>query len=250
MTFFDDSVDSAVAAAQAAAAAVKGRVRAQSVAPDPSEKAWVDTSTVPPVLKGWNGTIWVPIGGGGGGSSAPAQPAPAVGQYLLPWNSNSAGNPTVAAMAGNTNNPITPLRVPIAISINALMCRVMTGQAGVNAKMLLYGSDANSQPGSLIVASAGFSCASGAINELAIATTALTPGFYWATVVTDTGTTVAFLGGKATDGQGVTDTNGFVGSGVIFRANCGTYASPAATASIGSMLDGGVMPTVALKRSA
>lgn len=26
---------------------------------------YVDTSTTPPVLKGWNGTFWAPIGGGG-----------------------------------------------------------------------------------------------------------------------------------------------------------------------------------------
>lgn len=39
----------------------------QSVAPAASSRVWVDTSNSPPILKGWNGTDWVAIGGGGAG---------------------------------------------------------------------------------------------------------------------------------------------------------------------------------------
>lgn len=39
----------------------------QSVEPAASALVWVDTSTVPATLKGWNGTAWVAIGGGTGG---------------------------------------------------------------------------------------------------------------------------------------------------------------------------------------
>lgn len=38
-------------------------------APNPAAyPAWFDTSSVPPVLKGWNGSAWVPIGGGSYGT--------------------------------------------------------------------------------------------------------------------------------------------------------------------------------------
>jgi len=40
----------------------------QTTAPDPTVyTGWLDSSTTPPTLKGWNGTAWVAIGGGGGG---------------------------------------------------------------------------------------------------------------------------------------------------------------------------------------
>ena len=37
----------------------------QSYAPSTSARVWLDTSTVPPTLKGWNGSAWVPLGGTG-----------------------------------------------------------------------------------------------------------------------------------------------------------------------------------------
>lgn len=39
----------------------------QSIAPAASALVWVDISTTPATLKGWNGTAWVAIGGGTGG---------------------------------------------------------------------------------------------------------------------------------------------------------------------------------------
>lgn len=185
----------------------------------------------------------------GGGSSYLAAPMPSVGQYVLPWLSDSTGNPTITGLQAG-NNPVAAHLITAPITVNAMVCRVMTTQASVNAKMMLFGANANGQIASRLAVTAGFTCASGAINELAITATALTPGIYWSALVTDAGTTVAFLGGKSKVGQNVTDTNGFLGSAVVFRANVGSYASPAATATIGSMNDGDTIPTIALKRSA
>ncbi|MGW5239501.1 hypothetical protein ACWEOW_11260 [Monashia sp. NPDC004114] len=39
----------------------------QDVEPPSSAMFWVDTSTAPPTLKGWDGAAWVAVGGGGGG---------------------------------------------------------------------------------------------------------------------------------------------------------------------------------------
>jgi hypothetical protein len=53
--------------AQALATLLSKYVPAQPSAPDTSKATvWVDTSTIPQVLKGWTGSVWVPIGGSGG----------------------------------------------------------------------------------------------------------------------------------------------------------------------------------------
>jgi hypothetical protein len=59
----------AVTAESFTTAQLRGYVPGLATPPDHTvTPVYADTSTVPPVVKGWNGTAWVAIGGGGGTS--------------------------------------------------------------------------------------------------------------------------------------------------------------------------------------
>jgi hypothetical protein len=52
--------------------------------PDPTiAPAYIDTSTVPPVLKGWDGTAWVPLGSGGSSTAPDNVLVTDTGDYLV-----------------------------------------------------------------------------------------------------------------------------------------------------------------------
>jgi hypothetical protein len=67
-------------------------VAVQPTAPDPTKiTAWVDNTTSPPTVKGWNGTAWVAIGGGGGGGAV-SSVAGRTGAVTLTKTDVSLGN--------------------------------------------------------------------------------------------------------------------------------------------------------------
>jgi hypothetical protein len=51
-------------------------VPVQDTAPATSAMAWVDTSTIPPTIRGWSGTEWVPLTAAGTGGGDPGAGGP------------------------------------------------------------------------------------------------------------------------------------------------------------------------------
>nr|DAL17852.1 MAG TPA_asm: hypothetical protein [Caudoviricetes sp.] len=90
----------------------------QDTPPNPTiTKAWADTSTAPPTVKGWNNSAWVAIGGGGGdfqsGSGSPlgsVTPAALGALYLdraatvgaVLWRASGATNADWYVVVGDT----------------------------------------------------------------------------------------------------------------------------------------------------
>ena len=139
--------------------------------------------------------------------------------------STSGGSAFASGAVFGSHIPITE-----PTSIDAMGIRVATSQASTNAKILLYSCDADNHPVTLVATGTVATTATGYVFGTT-GTVNLTEGVYWATLRSDTGTTVRF--------QCLTNTYmSLVGTWsststpmFVPTADVGTYASPNSTLS-------------------
>lgn len=188
----------------------------QDVAPAASSRVWVDTSTVPPTLKGWNGTGWVAIGGGTSLTTEDVDDRVAAlitaGTGITKTYDDAAGTLTLAASSGGSSgpNPIrlgagatTPTGVPSGVcfrdnyadeihyypvtvqgpvTLASISVEVTTAETGTGAGALaIYADGAGSYPGARLVDLGTFNVSTTGFKTIAT-TQALTAGTYWLAV--------------------------------------------------------------------
>ena len=92
---------------------------------------------------------------------------------------------------------LVPLQVEVQCHIDTI-CFVVTTQAG-NVRVGIYRDNGDTAAGgALVVESASVACgAAGSVQEVAVADTELTPGFYWVAIQSDTTTAVLYRGSGA-----------------------------------------------------
>ncbi len=128
----------------------------------------------------------------------------------------------------------TPLIVAHDTTVNALICRVGTAQAGCFVKVLLYASDAWGYPRTLVAQTPPIDCTTAALKTVTLgASVPITAGLYFGFLITDTGSAVRFYARNFREAYqqirvdaGGADTNP---GGFAFCADIGSYAAPSAT---------------------
>jgi hypothetical protein len=135
----------------------------QDTEPASTMMFWVDTSTAPPTLKGWNGAAWVAVGGGGG--SAPDATASVKGIVQLAGDlGGTAASPTVPGLTSKvattrTVSAGTGLTGGGDLSANRTLSLDLEYVQDQVATMLVAGSGVtltyNDASGTLTVASSG-----------------------------------------------------------------------------------------------
>lgn len=198
-----------------------------------------------------NGTAssWGTPAGGGGSAVAPHVPKVSsyMGGALVYGHGTSAG-----AFASGAD---APLRVVVGsqITVDQIGFRVQTAQA-VNARALLYSSDSDGHPATLVANSGALSCSATGDIMGTITPVVLTPGVYWGFIRSNSGTTLRFQSCNQISAVQVADTFAHVWQqGSRLLADCGSYASPNATISAWSYSSNGdatTYPTIYLRRSA
>lgn len=320
----------------------------QDTAPASSALVWFDSSTVPAVLKTWNGSVWVAAGGGGTDPTKVAKTGDtmtgtltmadakvsagtttdvlgtalevirnAIATGRIDQNSNGlrvqaltgtlqlrgTGNsgisidsagvadlvavPTVAAAplprplalarrpkissylapalltasaAGSSPFasgavPALEFVIPQTMTIDQLGFRVTTLEAAMNAKVLLYSSDSDGYPSTLVKDSGAISCAATGDILATFTGVVLTPGSYWAVIRSNAGSAVRFLCGVQSPRVPIsTGTTNLWNTVNYLTIDPGTYAAPNAT--IATWTDNtttgsnNVMPVIFMRRSA
>jgi len=166
------------------------------------------------------GLQWVTPTGGGAGFVDVMRPK--VGGHLAPRG--SANGSTIGPFATGAVS-FVPLSVGIGMTVDAMVIRAGTTEA-VNVRALLYSSDSDGYPASLVTSGTG-ACSSTYIT-LSFTPVALAAGLYWACLRTDAGSAVRFFS-VAAIGPTVTDATLMATLPFALQADPGTYASPAAT---------------------
>lgn len=179
--------------------------------------------------------------GAGGGSVDVMRPK--VGGHLAPRG--SANGSTIGPFATGAV-AFVPLVVGIGMTVDAMVIRAGTTEA-VNVRALLYSSDSDGYPTTLVTSGTG-ACSSTYIT-LSFTPVALPPGLYWACLRTDAGSSVRFYS-VATIGPTVIDGTAVASLPIALQADPGTYAAPAATISAHSHAYQTPSPLVLLRRSA
>lgn len=180
------------------------------------------------------GMKWAAPSGGGGAVLAPAGKT---GWWIMPAGINFGD--TGAQQTGNV--PAARLVVPVGATFDRVNFRVTLEQAGVNARALLYSSDADGMPATL-VGSWTTSIASGGFKGFTVSLT-LPAGVYWGVVRTDTGTTCKMFGyypNFEPQFSTASSDSYMGGAGTTVAFDPGTYASPASTISAWSLSSGPV----------
>lgn len=200
-----------------------------------------------------DGTWATPSGGGATGGGFLGALNPKVGLYFGPWGAN--GNTTSStAFPGNTNQAAAMIWIPTAMTVDTATINVNTAQASCNAKVLVYSSDSDGFPSALVAASPGASVSSTGLVTITFSTALnLTPGLYWATIVTDVGTTARFrVVGQTIMIPMSATANDLTAPPNPVLFNPGSYASPAATISAWGYTNSApsVSPDVIFHRSA
>ena len=141
-----------------------------------------------------SGMKWAAAGGGGGVLDGVIPRAS--NHYLWPAISSDASASGASAHSNVTSVNFIPIFVPIEFDINGIVCVVGTAET-IGAKMLLYrGSAADGLPETLVAETTIAITTTGNYTGTVSPAVTLTPGLYWAGVVTDGGSTVRF---KATN---------------------------------------------------
>lgn len=179
--------------------------------------------------------------GAGGGSVDVMRPK--VGGHLAPRG--SANGSTIGPFATGAV-AFVPLVVGIGMTVDAMVIRAGTTEA-VNVRALLYSSDSDGYPTTLVTSGTG-ACSSTYIT-LSFTPVALPPGLYWACLRTDAGSSVRFYS-VAVIGPTVIDGTAVASLPIALQADPGTYAAPAATISAHSHAYQTPSPLVLLRRSA
>lgn len=200
-----------------------------------------------------DGTIVIGGGGGGGGAFSSV---PLVGGYMSP-NNALAGAVSAGPFAAGSAQPLVYFDIPKTISIDQMGFRAQTAQA-VGAKVLLYASDTNNLPnGNLIQDSGNIDCTPGGDLFGTFAPKQLTAGRYWATIISNAGTTLRFIACSQSADPGIS-AGGITNLWNIMNYQTGnpggTYAAPAAAlTSRGDNTTTGssnIQPMIFLRRSA
>lgn len=189
-------------------------------------------------------------GGGGGGGGALLAMVPKVGQYLYPAFAVTANTGTISYATGQA--PGAPILVQAPFTAGSLMFRVDTAEA-VNVRALLYSSDADGHPATLVAHGTASASTVGTVT-VTFSGVVLPAGIYWAFLRTNGGTTVRFRGVGSNGGMTT-----FGGVDSVYRdrnpvvwADVGTYAAPLAslTGLSYNIVAGNDIPLIALGRSA
>lgn len=154
-------------------------------------------------------------------------PTPKSGQYLYPRTGSQWSGGAVAYASGA--NLAVPLVVTREITVDKLACRVSTAQASCNVRILLYSSDDNGEPLTLVAHGVGSAGATGVV-VVTFSSVTLPPGVYWGMIRTDTGSTVRFwaLQSHQIAWDGVADAAD-QSKTPLPAIDVGTYASPTTT---------------------
>lgn len=188
----------------------------QDVEPAASAEVWVDTSTAPPTLKGWNGSAWVAIGAGGGSTDPEVvrdtMAAALVAGANITITPNDAGDTiTIAAAGGGGGGAalgphlsgryhwnaafggawnsafapavgtlyVVPFWVGNSTTYNEIKTAVGTaGAAGAVTRLGIYNVASSGLPGTLVVDAGTIDCTTTGDKALTIST-ALNPGVYF-----------------------------------------------------------------------
>jgi hypothetical protein len=177
-----------------------------------------------------DGTWSIPAGGGA--STAPPYMVPKIGSYLGP---SFISAPGPASLIPNTGAaPGCPIIIGANMTINAIVARVTVSEASTLARVLLYSSDSDGYPATLLTSASGLDCSTTGYKSGSITALALTPGLYWVFLRTNSpGGTVRLQ----TCVQNIlpelypTSGNGPLNTMLGMAADCGAYASPASTIS-------------------
>ena len=195
-----------------------------------------------------SGVKWAPAAGG-----SVVAISPKVGQYASPAfilaNANNYGPASSGAVQGS------PLYVYKTMSIDTLYLRVGTPEASCSARVLLYSSDADGAPLTL-VANSGTLLADGAgFRGGTITPLVLPPGIYWGFIRTNSpGGAVRFFCGNLTSLNPVAYSDSITGPtdrAFTYKADVGTFVAPAATITPVLEVPGNVgSPWFSVRRSA
>jgi hypothetical protein len=167
---------------------------------------------------------------------------PKSGQYLYPASAGQWSGGAVAYASGA--DLLVPLVVAGSFSADKLACRVTTAEA-VNVRVLLYASDADGTPATLVASGTGSASATGVLT-VAFSAVDLAPGVYWGAIRTDGGSAVRFwaLQSHQVVWGGVAGDASFA-KNPLPAADVGAYASPnSMLASVTYAGTGGTVATV------
>ena len=193
------------------------------------------------------GLKWATPAAGGGGFGL----IPKVGQYLYPASGASWATSADAFASGT--QPLVPIWIPVGFTADALATRIATAEAAVPLRILLYNSDSEGHPSTLVATG---TAASGAVgtHSVSITPVALAPGLYWGAVRSDAGTTLRVWALGSNDMVGSPT---FAGPSPILQRNpiptadVGTHASPTNVLTISSysLVAGSNIPLVTIRRA-
>jgi hypothetical protein len=172
------------------------------------------------------GMKWAAAAGGGGGGALRSM-VPKSGQYLYPNTSAQWG---IGAATYTTGADFfVPLVLAGEISCDTLACRITTAEAGVNVRILLYASDADGHPTTLVATGTASTAGAGQV-DVTFSPVTLPAGLYWGALRTDAGSAVRFW---------ALQSHQIIGGGIgpdaldaktpLPSAQVGTYASPNTT---------------------
>jgi hypothetical protein len=188
---------------------------------------------------------------GGGGGSAAIGMIPRSGGYLQP-TAAAAWTTSASAYAGAFIFGV-PIVVPMPMTIDRLLCRIATNETGIPVKVLLYSSDADGFPSTLVASAEAPAAAAGAHVVTLAAPVALPAGLYWGFIRTDAGTTIRFwaLASQSIGGLGSMAGEGGEQRNPMPSVALGAYATPAdpITALIMTVASSNDVPYVSLGRA-
>lgn len=196
-------------------------------------------------------TLTVAASGGAAYAAPPRRPK--ISSYVAPrgLTASAAG----AAAFGSGAVPALEFEIPQAMTIDQLGFRVTTLEAAMNAKVLLYSSDADGYPTTLVKDSGAISCAAAGDILATFTGVALAAGTYWAVIRSNAGSAVRFLCGVQAPRSPIsTGTTNLWNTVNYLTIDPGTYASPNATISTWTDTtttgSNNVMPVIFMRRSA
>jgi hypothetical protein len=194
-------------------------------------------------------TITIASTGGGGGSSAIMGMIPQSGEYLFPPSTASWATGTTAYATGT--QPLTPMLIPAAFNSDGLSTRIATAESGIDVRLLLYSSDAEGHPSTLVATGTATSGSAGGLS-VSFSSVSLPAGVYWMGVRTNGGSTIRFwaLGSNNLSLFPVTGSSNAYQRNPYPLVDVGTYASPNSSVTVSSFsaVTGNDIPYVGIKR--
>jgi hypothetical protein len=199
------------------------------------------------------GLKWAAAAGGGGSMDGII---PKVGQYLIPAIIGTSWSTSTDALPFGTAAAATPIINPKEFTADALTCNVVTLEA-VAVRVLLYSSDADGHPATLVATATGTPSGTGGLLVTLASAVVLPAGVYWAIVRSDGGSTLRFSaggGGLINSLMSTVSTSVGTPSRNTLPALTvgGTFASPNTTPTVTSIsaVTANDAPYVGIRRSA